>query len=130
MEVYSNILAKLKQYNFKPNESDEFNIRTLIDDIKIDITTYCNLKEYPLENSLMDNILVNLVVFTFFQGKSTNVSNDTTATQISDGNVRSVNIGDFSVTYGGVDGAFTNEFITKQINKYYTQLNKFRKVRW
>ena len=125
--IFENVLAKLKLYNIETNNIDEFNIKNLIEDTKIEIAKYCNLYDYPVENRQIDNILINLVVFNFLKSKNTtflNVENK------QENNVKSINVGDFSVSYNTSDSVVTNDFITSEINKCYLSLNKFRRLVW
>ena len=126
--IFENVLAKLKLYNIETNNIDEFNIKNLIEDMKIEIATYCNLYDYPDENKQIDNILINLVVFNFIKSKNTTflgVKNEETKS-----GVKSINVGDFSVSYDTSDSVITDDFITSEINKCYSMLNKFRRLVW
>ena len=125
--IFEKVLAKLKLYKIEIDSIDEFNIKNLIEDTKIEIATYCNLYDYPDENRQIDNILINLVVFNFLKSKNTtflNVENK------QENNVKSINVGDFSVSYDTSDSVVTNDFITSEINKCYLSLNKFRRLVW
>lgn len=126
--IFANVLAKLQQYNINTTGIDEFNIRTLIEDTKLEIVTYCNLNEYPTDNKNLDIILVNLVVFNFLKNKNIALNEETSGSNA--GAVKSINVGDFSVSYGISDITITNDFIDNQIKKYYLMLNKFRRVKW
>lgn len=126
--VFERVLAKLKTFGIETNNIDEFNIKNLIGDIKIEIVTYCNLDDYPQENKQLDNILANLVIFNFLKSKNTAFSSG--KNEENTGNIKSINVGDFSVSYGASDSAITNEFISNEIDKYYLMLNKFRRLKW
>lgn len=126
--IFENVLAKLKLYNIETNNIDEFNIKNLIEDMKIEIATYCNLYDYPDENKQIDNILINLVVFNFLKSKNTTFLG--AENEENKGNVKSINVGDFSVSYDTSDSAITDDFITSEINKCYSMLNKFRRLVW
>lgn len=125
--VFENVLAKLKLYSIETDINDEINIKNLIEDTKWEIVTYCNLEEYSEDNKQLDSILVNLVVFNFLKIKSTTFLG---VKNTQDDNVKSINVGDFSVSYGTENSAITSEFITSQIDKYYLMLNKFRRLVW
>ncbi len=125
--VFENVLAKLKLYSIETDINDEINIKNLIEDTKWEIVTYCNLEEYSEDNKQLDSILVNLVVFNFLKSKSTTFLG---VKNTQDDNVKSINVGDFSVSYGTENSAITSEFITSQIDKYYLMLNKFRRLVW
>ena len=126
--IFENVLAKLKLYNIETGSIDEFNIKNLIEDMKIEIATYCNLYDYPDENKQIDNILINLVVFNFLKSKNTTFLG--AENEENKGNVKSINVGDFSVSYGTENSAITSEFITSQIDKCYLMLSKFRRLVW
>lgn len=131
--VFERVLAKLKTFGIETNNIDEFNIKNLIEDIKIEIVTYCNLDDYPQENKQLDNILANLVVFNFLKSKNTAFSsgkNEENTDNIKSINVGDFSVGDFSVSYGTSDSAITNQFISNEIDKYYLMLNKFRRLKW
>lgn len=123
---FEKVLSKLKLYNIETNINDEFNIKNLIEDMKIEIATYCNLYDYPVENKQIDNILVNLVVFNFLKSKNTTFS----GVENTEDNVKSINVGDFSISYSSEENAITNDFIESQIEKCYSMLNKFRRLVW
>lgn len=125
--IFENVLAKLKLYSIETDINDEINIKNLIEDTKWEIVTYCNLEEYSEDNKQLDSILVNLVVFNFLKSKSTTFLG---VKNTQDDNVKSINVGDFSVSYGTENSAITSEFITSQIDKYYLMLNKFRRLVW
>lgn len=76
----------------------------------------------------LDNILVNLVVFEFLKSKNTTISN--TENNEVNGNVKSINVGDFSVSYGTDNSTITNEFIDDKLKEYYSMLNTFRRLLW
>ncbi len=125
--IFEKVLSKLKLYNIETNINDEFNIKNLIENMKIEIATYCNLEEYIEDNKQLNNILVSLVVFNFLKSKNTAFLG---GENTKDDNVKSINVGDFSVSYGTFDGAITSEFITSEIDKCYLMLNKFRRLVW
>ncbi len=125
--VFEKILSKLRLYGIETNINDEFNIKNLIEDMKFEITTYCNLEDYLEDNNRLDNILVNLVVFNFLKSKNTTFLG---GENTQDDNVKSINVGDFSVSYGTENSAITSEFIISQIDKCYLMLNKFRRLVW
>ena len=126
--IFENVLAKLKLYNIETNSIDEFNIKNLIESIKLEIATYCNLYDYPAENRQIDNILINLVVFNFIKSKNTTFSS--VENEEAKNSVKSINVGDFSVSYDTSDSVITDDFITSEINKCYSMLNKFRRLVW
>ena len=121
------VLAKLIRYGINTSIDDSFNIQNLIEDMKLEIITYCNLDDYKANKSL-DNILVNLVVFNFLKDKNINFTNNNSDENTS--NIKSINVGDFSVSYGASNSTMTNEYISSEINKCYLMLNKFRRVKW
>ena len=125
--IFENVLAKLRLYSIETDINDEINIKNLIEDTKWEIVTYCNLEEYPEDNKQLDNILVNLVVFNFLKSKNTTFLG---VKNTQDDNVKSINVGDFSVSYGTENSAITNEFVASQIDKYNLMLNKFRRLVW
>ena len=129
--IFEQILSKLRLYNVNTNINDEFNIKNLIEDMKLEIVTYCNLEDYPEDNKQLNSILVNLVVFYFLKSKNTTFLNgENTQNNNVDNNIKSINVGDFSVSYGTDNSAITNEFAMSEINKCYLMLNKFRRLIW
>ncbi len=125
--VFEKVLSKLRLYGIETNINDEINIKNLIEDMKWEIVTYCNLEDYLEDNNRLDNILVNLVVFNFLKSKNTTFLG---VENTQDDNVKSINVGDFSVSYGTENSAITSEFITSQIDKCYLMLSKFRRLVW
>lgn len=137
--IFEKILAKLKVYGVITDSNDEFNINTLINDTKIEITTYCNLKKYPEDNLQLDNILVNLVVLCFLKSKNMTFFNsqnsEESSSNIASNEIKSISVGDFSVSYDNGSSSSNKSATTAQnldveIKKYYLMLNKFRRILW
>ena len=126
--IFENVLATLKLYNIGTGSIAEFHLENHIGGMKLEIATYCNLYDYPDENKQIDNILINLVVFNFLKSKNTTFLG--AENEENKGNVKSINVGDFSVSYDTSDSVITDDFITSEINKYYLLLNKFRRLVW
>ena len=137
--IFEKILAKLKVYGVITDSNDEFNINTLIDNTKIEITTYCNFKDYPEDNLQLDNILVNLVVLYFLKSKNMTFFNsqngEESSSNTASNEIKSISVGDFSVSYDSGSSSSNKSVTTAQnldaeIEKYYLMLNKFRRILW
>lgn len=122
------VLGKLELLGVNTDSVQEFHIRNLIEDTKTDIITYCNLESYPTDAKL-DSILVNMVAFNYIKlQKAGGVKSNTDTTPA--GEVKSINVGGVSISYGGDTNVASKDYVEEQLKKQYSMLNRFRRVKW
>lgn len=131
MNYFEKAVEKLISYGIELDEDDELKIRLSINSLKGEIVNYCNLCEYPENVIGLDNILIDLLVANFLKMKMGTINNiDASIETLNKGDIKSLNIGDFSVTYGSENTIQTDNkaFITDEISRIYNNLNKYRRI--
>ena len=121
------IKSKLEDYGVVLTEEDDKKINNIINDIKLDIIIYCNLKSYPEDDIQLDSILKKLCVFNFL--KSESLQFDTSNLEEDNDNVKSISVGDVSISYGDTQ-KITDDYINNETENCMIELNKFRRIRW